>query len=245
MASFVLLPQVQLAFSLVLQLFLPAQHSSFNLLPILCGFKLLILLVDSFLDLVNVITSNSTVLKQRKKLYWCKLHNSCYLQESCFSSNWFQNLPALPIPWACWFQTKSYQCLVQQLPTANGNWCIRTIDQWRCEDPRTSLVCDGFRTCLMVFRIVAGVVAGVVAELLPQSSPEEMRSTSTTLLPGSSLEESALTSMLEDRFFLRVEEKTLPLHGGRRWSPPTWPLRACTASSPGPTKNRPLPWRAE
>jgi hypothetical protein len=28
MASFVLLPQVQLAFSLVLQLFLPAQHSS-------------------------------------------------------------------------------------------------------------------------------------------------------------------------------------------------------------------------
>jgi hypothetical protein len=35
----------------------------------LCGFKLLILLVDSFPDVVNVITSNSTVLKQRKKLY--------------------------------------------------------------------------------------------------------------------------------------------------------------------------------
>jgi hypothetical protein len=48
-----------------------------------------------------------------------------------------------------------------------------------------------------------------------------------------------------DRFFLRVEEKTLPLHSGRHWSPPTWPLRACTASSPGPTKNRPLPWSAE
>jgi hypothetical protein len=44
-------------------------------------------------------------------------------------------------------------------------------------------------------------------ELLPESSPEEMRSTSTTLLPGSSLEESALTSMRVDRFFLRVEEK--------------------------------------
>jgi hypothetical protein len=60
-----------------------------------------------------------------------------------------------------------------------------------------------------------------------------------------SLEESALTSMRVDYFFLRVEEKTLPIHGGRRWSPPTWPLRACTASSPGLTKNRPLPWRAE
>jgi hypothetical protein len=34
-----------------------------------------------------------------------------------------------------------------------------------------------------------------------------MRYTSTTLLPGSSLEESALTSMRVDRFFLRVEEK--------------------------------------
>jgi hypothetical protein len=42
-----------------------------------------------------------------------------------------------------------------------------------------------------------------------------------------------LTSMCVDRFFLRIEEKTLPLHGGCRWSPPTWPLRACTASPPG------------
>jgi hypothetical protein len=50
-------------------------------------------------------------------------------------------------------------------------------------------------------------------ELLLESSPEEMRSTSTTLLPKSLLEESALTSMCVDRFFLRVEEKTLPLHG--------------------------------
>jgi hypothetical protein len=82
-------------------------------------------------------------------------------------------------------------------------------------------------------------------ELLPESLPEEMRSTSTTLLPGSSLEESVLTTIRVDRFFLRVEEKTLPLHGGHRWSPPTWPLRVCTASSPGPTKNRPLPWSAE
>jgi hypothetical protein len=54
-----------------------------------------------------------------------------------------------------------------------------------------------------------------------------------------------LTSMHVDRFFLRVEEKTLRLHGGRRWSPPTWPLRACTASSPGLTKNQLVPWSAE
>jgi hypothetical protein len=35
------------------------------------------------------------------------------------------------------------------------------------------------------------------------------------------------------------------LHGGLHWSPPNWPLRACTASSPGPTKNWPLPCSAE
>jgi hypothetical protein len=34
-----------------------------------------------------------------------------------------------------------------------------------------------------------------------------MSSTSTTLLPGSLLEESVLTSMRVNRFFLRVEEK--------------------------------------
>jgi hypothetical protein len=45
-------------------------------------------------------------------------------------------------------------------------------------------------------------------------------------------------------FFLRAEE-TLPLHGGCRWSPPTWPLHACTTSSPGSMKNLPLPWSAE
>jgi hypothetical protein len=53
-------------------------------------------------------------------------------------------------------------------------------------------------------------------ELLPELSPEEMRSTSTTLRPESSLEESALTSIRVDCFFLRVKEKTLPLHSGRR-----------------------------
>jgi hypothetical protein len=42
-----------------------------------------------------------------------------------------------------------------------------------------------------------------------------------------------------------LRKKTLPLHGGHRWSPPTWPLCACKASSPGPAKNQPLPWSAE
>jgi hypothetical protein len=46
-------------------------------------------------------------------------------------------------------------------------------------------------------------------ELLLESSPEEMRST-TTLLPGSLLEQSVLTSMHVDRFFLRVVKK--PCH---------------------------------
>jgi hypothetical protein len=71
-----------------------------------------------------------------------------------------------------------------------------------------------------------------------------MRST-TTLLPGSLPEESALTSMRVDHVFLLIEKKTLPLLGGRHCSPPTCPLRVSTASSPGQTKNRPVPWSAE
>jgi hypothetical protein len=51
--------------------------------------------------------------------------------------------------------------------------------------------------------------------------------------------------MCVDCFFLRIEEKTMPLHGRRRCSLPTRPLRACTASSPGPMKNWPLPWSTE
>jgi hypothetical protein len=43
-------------------------------------------------------------------------------------------------------------------------------------------------------------------------------------------------SMRVDRFFLRVEEKTLPLHGGRRWSLPTWPYASVRLPPPGPTK---------
>jgi hypothetical protein len=64
----------------------------------------------------------------------------------------------------------------------------------------------------MVFRIVVGVVAGVVArgdEVYQHHSSAR-----------SSLEESALTSMRVDRFFLRVEEKN-----------PTSPWRASLEST--------------
>jgi hypothetical protein len=74
---------------------------------------------------------------------------------------------------------------------------------------------QGQISCVMVSELASWSLESS-SELLPESLPEEMRSTSTTLLLGSSLEESALISMRVDRFFLRVEEKTLPLHGGRR-----------------------------
>jgi hypothetical protein len=89
----------------------------------------------------------------------------------------------------------------------------------------------------MVFKIVAGVVAGVVA-----GGDEVYQHHSSARVV---LEESVLTSMRVDRFFLHVEEKTLPLHGGCRWSPPTSPLCMCTPSCPGLTKNQPLPWSTE
>jgi hypothetical protein len=117
---------------------------------------------------------------------------------------------------------------------------IDALEQLIIEDVNV----QGQISCMMVSEL-ASCSSESSPELLPESSPEEMRSTSTTLLPGASLEESALTSMHVDRFFLRVEEKNLPLYGECRWSPPTWPLLACTTSSPGPTKNRPLPWSAE
>jgi hypothetical protein len=102
---------------------------------------------------------------------------------------------------------------------------INALEQLISEDVKVQgqIMRDGLRTSLMVFRIVPELLSESSSELLPESLPEEMRST-TNLLPGSSLEESALTSMRMDHFFLRVEEKTLPLHGRHRWSPPTWPL---------------------
>jgi hypothetical protein len=41
---------------------------------------------------------------------------------------------------------------------------IDALEQLISEDEKVQgqIVCDGFRTCLMVFRIIVGVVAGVV-----------------------------------------------------------------------------------
>jgi hypothetical protein len=89
----------------------------------------------------------------------------------------------------------------------------------------------------MVFRIVAGVVAGVVAG---GDGVYQHHSSA-----RSSLEESALTSMRVDRFYLRVEEKN-----------PASPWLASLESANlavarvygfllGLMKNRPLPWSAD
>jgi hypothetical protein len=42
---------------------------------------------------------------------------------------------------------------------------IDALEQLISEDANVheQIMCDGFRTCIMVFRIVTGVVAGVVA----------------------------------------------------------------------------------
>jgi hypothetical protein len=79
---------------------------------------------------------------------------------------------------------------------------IDALEQLIIEDVNV----QGKISCMMVSEL-SSCSSESSPELLPESSPEEMRSTSTTLLPGASLEESALTSMHVDRFFLRVEEK--------------------------------------
>jgi hypothetical protein len=177
---------------------------------------MLILLVDSFLDVVNVITSNNTVLKQRKKcidpsfitvvIYkkvvlaltgfkTCLLLFSRFLELVDFSLN--------PVNVMC-------NNFLQQME-------IDALEQLISEDVKV----QGQISCVMVSELASWssesspeLLSESLPELLPESSLEEMRPTSTTLMPGLSLEESALTSMRVDRFFLRVEEKTLPLHGG-------------------------------
>jgi hypothetical protein len=135
----------------------------------LCDFKLLILLVDSFPDVVNVILSNSTTLKQRKKLYSCKLHNSCNLQQSCFSSNGFKTCqllfsrflelvdfspnPVIPVNVMC-------NNFLQQME-------IDTLEQSISED----LKVQGQISCVMVSEL-ASWSSESSPELLPESSPE-------------------------------------------------------------------------
>jgi hypothetical protein len=85
---------------------------------------------------------------------------------------------------------------------------IDALEQLTTEDVKLQgqIMCDGFRTCLMVFRIVTRVVAGVVARVVAG------------VIAGGD-------EVYQHHSFTA-----------------TWPLRACTASSPGPMKNRPLPW---
>jgi hypothetical protein len=79
---------------------------------------------------------------------------------------------------------------------------IDALEQLISEDVQV----QGQISCVMVSKLASWSSESSL-ELLPESSLEEMRSTSITLLLGSSLEESTLTSMCVDRFFLRVEEK--------------------------------------
>jgi hypothetical protein len=69
------------------------------------------------------------------------------------------------------------------------------------------------KSCVMVLELASWSLESS-PELLSESSPEEMRST-TTLLSWSLLEESALTSMHVDRFFLWVEGKN---RASQRWA---------------------------
>jgi hypothetical protein len=92
----------------------------------------------------------------------------------------------------------------------------------------------------MVFRIVAEVVAGVVAR-----GDEVYKHHSSTRLPGSSLEESTLTSMLVDRFFLRVEEKNPASPWWASLESANLALARLYGFLPRLTKNWPLPWSIE
>jgi hypothetical protein len=50
---------------------------------------------------------------------------------------------------------------------------IDALEQLISEDVKVQgqIMCDGFRTCLMVFRIVAKLLPEPSPELLPESSP--------------------------------------------------------------------------
>jgi hypothetical protein len=73
---------------------------------------------------------------------------------------------------------------------------IDALEQLISEDVKV----QGQISCVMVSKLASWssesspeLLSESSPELLPESSLEEMRSTSTTLLPGSSLEESVLT----------------------------------------------------
>jgi hypothetical protein len=204
----------------------------------LCGFKLLILLVDSFPDVVNVITSNSTVLKQRQNYIDASFIIVVIYKKTVLALTGFKT---------CLLLFSRFLELVDFSPNPVNVMCnnflqqieIDALEQLISEDVKV----QGQISCVMVSEL-ASWSSESSSELLLESLPKEMRSTSTTLLLGSSLEEATLTSMRVDRFFLRVEKKTMPLHGGHRWSSRS-PQCAWTASSLALSKKNPSsPWRA-
>jgi hypothetical protein len=117
--------------------------------------------------------------------------------------------------------------LVDFSPNLVNVMCINFLPQMKIDALEQLLSEDvkvqGQISCVMVSEL-ASWSSELSPELLPESSPEllsessleEMRSTSTTLLPGSSLEESALTSMRVTASPFALRKKTLPLHGGHR-----------------------------
>jgi hypothetical protein len=127
----------------------------------LCG-KLLILLVDSFPDVVNVIPSNSTVLKQRKNYIDASIITVVIYKKAILALTDFK---------ICLLLFNRFLELVDFNPNPINVMCnnflqqmeIDALEQLISEDVNVQgqIVRDGFRTCLMVFRIVTGVVAGV------------------------------------------------------------------------------------
>jgi hypothetical protein len=179
---------------------------------------------------VNVIPSNSTVLKQRKN----------YIDASFIIVVIYKNVVlALTSFKTCLLIFSRFLELVDFSPNPVNVMCnnflqqmeIDALEQLISEDVKV----QGKISCVMVSELASWssesspeLLPESSPELLPESSPEllsesspvVMRFTGTTLLPGSSLEESALTSMRVDRFFLRVEEKN-----------PTSPWRASLESA--------------
>jgi hypothetical protein len=175
----------------------------------MCGFKLLILLVNSFPDVVNVITSNNTVLKQRKNYIDASFITVVIYKKVVLALTGFKT---------CLLLFSRFLELVDFSPNPVNVMCnnflqqmeIDALEQLISEDVKV----QGHISCVMVSELASWysessseLLSESSLELLPESSPEEMRSTTTTLLPESSLGESALTSMRVECFFLRVEEE--------------------------------------
>jgi uncharacterized membrane protein len=121
-------------------------------MPLLCGFKLLIMLVNSFPDVVNVIPSNSMILKQRKTYIDASFIIVVIYKKVILALTGFKT---------CLLLLSRFLELVDFSPKPVNVMCDNFLQQMEI-DALEQIVRDGFRTCLMVFRIVAGVVAGVI-----------------------------------------------------------------------------------